>query len=239
MYYMSVIGASIVLWFYDDNIKQPVLLVGKESRYMSDFPQYRDIVREKEFFRGTDLVQAKNFFSKNAQDLEDMLKIQVKFDTPVLVEGGYIVHYRFLEGSFKRGIIKGGIEGSETSEQAILREIREEVGLNIPNINELVTLGICDRYQVYALDIKKKNCQEFEKRIRQRYLAKSGEVFDLSFKTLTMIEGQLSEYNYKSICSINLFKKYFSTLTGGKRKKNKSKKTRKSKNVNRKTRTNR
>lgn len=223
---MSVTGASIILWFYDDTAKQPILLTGKESKYMSDLSEYKDLVREKELFSGTDLVQAKKYFSKNAKDLEDILhnKIKIKFDTPIFVGEGYQVHFRYLEKGFKRGIIKGGIEGDETSEQAILRETQEELGINIPK-DQLVKVGICDGYQVYALDIKKKQYEFFIARIKERDTAKSGEVFDLSFKPLSMVEGQLPEYNYKSKCSISLFKEYFLGLRkGGKRNKHKSKK---------------
>ena len=232
---MSVTGASIILWFYDDIAKQPILLTGKESKYMSDLPEYKDLVKDKEFFTGTDLVQAKKYFSKNAKDLEDILhnKIKIKFDTPILLGEGYHVHFRYLEKAFKRGVIKGGMEGDETSEQAILRETQEELGINIPK-EQLVKLGICDGYQVYALDIKKKQYEFFIARIKERDTAKSGEVFDLSFKPLSMVEGQLPEYNYKSKCSISLFKEYLLGLRkGGKRNKNKSKN--KSKKINKKS----
>ena len=235
---MSITGASIIIWFYDDTIKQPILLTGKESKYMSDLPEYRDLLREKEFFSGTDLVQAKKYFSKNAKDLEEFLrnKIKIKFDTPIFVGEGYQVHFRYLEKACKRGVIKGGMEVDETGEQAILRETQEELGINIPK-DQLIKLGICDGYQVYALDIKKKQYEFFTTRIKERDTAKSGEVFDLSFKPISMVEGQLSEYNYKSKCSISLFKEYLLTLKKGGKIRNKYKRvTRKSRRKTKKSR---
>jgi antitoxin component YwqK of YwqJK toxin-antitoxin module len=74
---MSITGASIIIWFYDDTAKQPILLTGKESKYMSDIPEYKDLVREKEVFNGTDLMQAKKYFSKNAKDLEEILQNKI------------------------------------------------------------------------------------------------------------------------------------------------------------------
>jgi len=251
---MSIKGASIILWFYDEDKKQPVLLTGKESTYVSDLlkdPAFNDkysaLIREKENYSGADLAQAKLYFSKGAKELEEILRIQkIKFDTPVLIESNlYKVNYRHLTETSKRGIIKGGINLGETPIDTILRETAEEIGINIPK-EQMVDLGICEGYQVYSLDIKQKNFAFFMSRIKEREIAKSGEVFDLSFKHLSTIEGLFPEYNKRSNCAIIKFKEYFKNLTkkGGERRKMKhsrknktSRKTNKSR-INKKSKRN-
>lgn len=225
---MSIVGASIIIWFYDDKLKLPILLTGKESIYVSDLnktnplfkEKFETMLREKETFQGTDLMQAKMYFSKGAKELEDGIGMQtIKFDTPILKGDSYTVNFRYLPETFKRGVIKGGIEGSETPAQAILRETAEELGINIKEKN-LVNLGVCEGNQVYSLNIGKESYDFFTKRIKEREIAKSGEVFDLSFKPLNFIESQLLQHNKKSICAISLFKGFLEKgMKGGKVKK--------------------
>lgn len=226
---MSIKGASIILWFYDDDKKQPVLLTGKESTYVSDLlkdpafnEKYSELIREKENYSGTDLAHAKLYFSKGAKELEEILHIRkIKFDSPVFIDNLYKVNFRHLTETSKRGIIKGGINLNETPIDTILRETAEEIGINIPK-EQIVDLGICEGYQVYSLDIKQKNFAFFMSRIKEREIAKSGEVFDLSFKHMSVIEGLFPEYNKRSICAILKFKEYFNKpKKGGKRRKTK------------------
>ena len=141
---------------------------------------------------------------------------RIQFDTPIEISSTkYKVNYRFLDSSSKRGIIKGGIDAakSESTIDAIVREVAEEIGVKIPK-EELHDLGVCDKYQVYCLDIKEDNYQFFHDRIKERMASRSGEVFHLSFKPLvSMVLPNLSEYNYRSRCAIDVFYKFHTELS--------------------------
>ena len=234
-------GSSIIIWFYDEEIKQPIILVGKESKYVTDIlkkPEKTEIER-KQVFEGN-ITSSKEYFSRTARDLEKSLGIgRIQFDTPLETStGSYEVKYRFLDKSSRRGIIKGGRDNktNENPKDTIIREVAEEIGMNIPK-EELVDLGICDSYQVYSLDIKKSKYKFFIDRIKERNAVRSGEVFDLSFKPINLILENLdkkNEYNAKSKCALELFiHKLHAGLLGGKiiksRKSRKIRKSRKSK----------
>jgi hypothetical protein len=238
----------------------PMLLVGKESVYVKDLcdenydfnERFGGLISEKEVFNtehlshlseSDKLKEAKLNFSRQALELEKILGLgPIKFDTleEAKTEDGYTVNFRYLPRSFKRGIIKGSKEGSETPMQTILREVGEEVGINIPEAEQrkIIDLGICSRYKTFSLDITKKARDVFLRRIQERFAARSGEIYEFSFKTLPEIDSLLHMFNEKSKCAIELFKtQILPTITkpkGGnklykKQKKQKTKKTQKHK----------
>lgn len=243
-------GAGIVLWYLD---RKPMLLVGKESLYIRDVlnndtsfkRRFEREILEKEEFDTTTLTsmseedklkEAKKTFSRRALELEGKLGLgTIKFDSPKKTETGYTVNFRYLPRDFKRGIIKGGIENDETPLQTILREVAEEVGINIPEKEQrkMVDLGECEKYAIFSLNIGAGARDIFLERINQRFIAKSGEIYEFSFKSLDEIEPLFPIFNRKSQCAISMFReKILPTITrGGKysktkkiNKKNKQKK---------------
>ena len=220
-------GATIIIYCNDPVKRDTFLLTGKESKYVTDlskhseFNQFMGLIGEKEEFIGDNLEEAKSFFSKEARDLEkgevglyiERQKLgnrRIHYDTPIRTTTGFHVKYRFLPRDFKRGVIKGGKEEGETSEDAILREVREEVGMNIPK-KEFKLIGNCSDNDVFSLHIDIRNIKMFQQAISGRYEKRSGEVFDLQFKPLFQIESDISEYNTKSRCAIKLFKSQMHT----------------------------
>jgi hypothetical protein len=203
------IGSSIIIYFLDKD-KQPIILVGKESKYVTDLVKgaVLEDVKRKQLFEGN-LTDAKQYFSETARNLEKTLQLgRIQFDTPIEISANkYKVNYRFLDSSSKRGIIKGGIDAAknEITIDAIVREVAEEIGVNIPK-EKLHDLGLCDKYQAYCLDIKEDKFKFFHDRIKERMASRSGEVFDLSFKPLvSMVLPSLHEYNSRSKCAIEVF----------------------------------
>ena len=242
------IGAGIVLWYYDEVSRQPILLVGKESKYVSDLindneefgRRFGELILSKQELDDTSYISeqdnlraAKKEFSRRALELESQLGLGIiKFDAPEKSERGYKVNFRYLPRVFKRGIIKGGTEGSETPLQTVLREVGEEIGINIPESEEqkMKNLGDCEGYTMFSLNIGKKARDVFLSRIQERLKAKSGEIYEFSFKTLSEIDSLLSGFNKKSQCAINKFKEQIlPTISRGGRKTRRQRKIRQTK----------
>jgi 8-oxo-dGTP pyrophosphatase MutT (NUDIX family) len=213
-------GSSIIIWFRHPRTEEPVLLTGKESKYLTDLcvegsafeEKFGDLIRGYESFNPVEHpgINAKIYFSKNALKLEGILGLDtIQFDTPTPIKNSdvYKVKYRFLPKDHKRGIIKGGKEGSETPLETILREVREELGINLIEA-KIVDIGECAKYKVFSIDITSDKANYFLQRIDERRTAKSGEVFDLKFKPLSEINTlqRGGQFNAKSDCAINLFK---------------------------------
>jgi len=213
-------GSSLVVWFED---QEPILLTGKESIYVTDIgkdnidfrDRFGDILKEKENYAGFNLDHAKEYFSNEARNLEkgevgqyildhNLGTRRIHYDEPTETTTGYSVHYRYLPTDHYRGIIKGGKEEGEGSMETILRETREELGMNIP-AEELKKIGNCGGYDVYSVDIKKKNYKMFMDTIIRRYGNRRGEVFELKFKPLHEILPDLNQYNNRSKCAIEKF----------------------------------
>jgi len=270
-------GASAIIWFKDGK-GEPIILVGKESVYVSDLYESRGKPKQnltKEQVDEYDLLnalkkippienltedenfkKAKEIFTERAEELEknylesktfeEIKHKRIQFDTPEKKnDGGYEVNYRYLPNNFKRGIIKGGYDSNadENTRDTIIREIAEEVGINVPP-ETLNFIGRSGGYDIYSIDIKSKNRNIFMDAITSRNNRMSGEVFDLSFKTLPQIEAEIAKYNTKSIHAIESFKNYLKNLnnsSGGKRKpktnKNKTKKNKTKKNKTKKNKT--
>jgi len=218
---MTSKGATIIIYFRDPKTGIMYLLTGKETKYVTDLndesPEFRQKFMgliEEEFIRD-DLDAAKAFFSERAKYLEEgavgsYIKSRelggrrIQYDTPIKTDRGYHVKYRYLSTDYRRGVIKGGKENDESSKEAILREVREEVGMNIPS-EKLEFIGNCMKNDVFSLNIGIKNVEMFLNAIKERSDKKSGEVFDLLFRPLPDIVRTLSEYNIKSSCAIELF----------------------------------
>ena len=236
-------GASAIIWFEETQTGEKKILVGKESRYLSDFyanknkftDEDRDFLNAMENLNTEDLEYAKKVYGEQAEELENVIKTKqlfndtrIQYDTPEKTNNGYRVHYRCLPDNFKKGVIKGGLDketDNGNTKNTIMREIREEVGMNV-DPNNVILIGTCEDYDVYSIKIPNKYIDIFKSAIESRKKRMSGEVYDLEFTTLSMIQSELNRYNSKSKCAINLFNNLFTNtpkLLGGKRKTSKRK----------------
>jgi inorganic pyrophosphatase len=245
-------GAAIIIWYYDSNINEPVLLVGKESVYVKDLLEnprfnasFNELIKESEHFDTSQLPSsinekdklqaAKDFFSRQSALLESRLGLgRIQFDTPHETDDGFSVNYRYLPQIYKRGIIKGKKEPGDLSPlKTIVREISEELGVNVSEREQSKIQPIydCDRYQVFTLEIDKNTRNFFLDRIQKRLKSQTGELFEFSFKRITEIDSKYTQYNSKTKCAINKFKEIVlptieSRLpSGGKSRKTKRRKT--------------
>jgi 8-oxo-dGTP pyrophosphatase MutT (NUDIX family) len=206
-----------------------------------------DINRVKEVCR--DFTNELEYMIKDKNILRDtriqydtpektMIKIKDEDDKP-----GYSLKYRYLHDNFRKGVIKGGYneeadkkneDGSNNTKETIMREIREEVGMKVEP-KDVILIGKCEDYDVYSIKIPQKHIKTFENAIKSRKERKSGEVYDLEFTKLSTIRSELRNYNFKSICAIDVFVNMIN-VPGGKRKTTNRKTTnRKTTNRNRKT----
>lgn len=203
-------GAAIVLWYKDATNKAPMILVGKESKYVSDiYPEVEE--HQVALFDEKDVEKAKMYFFKKTRDLENAFGIaRIQYDDPKQITNqSFHVNYRFLADKSKRGIIKGQVEEGETHIQAIVREVAEELGVNIhEKMQQIIQdVGICDGYAAFSLELPERDIHFFKKRIEERIVKKRGEMFELSFEPLSAVLSDIRAFNYKSSCIIKQFYK--------------------------------
>ena len=217
-------GGCIIYFVDEDGII--MILTGKESNYVSDLKAapagaiipdktpgvkwtFKDFLSDKEVSEdGIDELKAKQEFSKRAQKLEEILKIgEIRHDTPKEISPGrFRVHYRRLVDDCKYGIFKGGCEGSETPLKATIREVREELGMNIreSKLRELPG-GNCLSCQMFEYNIEARESKDFEKVVEARHVRRYGELFEISFKPLSTIMADIDNYNAISACALRRF----------------------------------
>ena len=199
-----------------------MVLTGKESNYVSDLTAapagaeipkdwtFKQLIGYKEEVSGGGITEtvAKKKFSERALDLEKMLKIgEVRHDTPEEIAcGGFRVHYRHLLDDCRKGVFKGGCEGSETPLRAAIRELREELGMDIPesDLRELPG-GNCVNCKMFTCDIGARERGNFEKVVEDRHKRRYGELFEVSFKPLSAIMADIGSYNAISACALTRF----------------------------------
>jgi hypothetical protein len=216
---MATKGGCII--YFVDADGTVMVLTGKESNYVSDLKAapataeipkdwtFKQLISYKEEVSGSriDETVAKQKFSERALDLEKMLKIgEIRHDTPEEISSGrFKVHYRHLIDDCRKGVFKGGCEGKETPLQAAIRELREELGMNIPksDLHELPG-GDCLNCQMFTCDIGEKK-RNFEEVIESRHARRYGELFEVSFKPLSAIMADIGSYNAISACALRRF----------------------------------
>jgi len=218
----NIDGASIIFWY--QNGTTPMILVGTESNYLSDIhPEVEEYqtVSESYLEKAKDLSRfhpevekAKHYFRIKTEELQKRYSItKIQYDNPKKIGDSYHINYRYLSDNAKRGIVKGQMEENEDDvKETILREVAEEVGVKIEidqkTQDKIVEHGVCNKYNVFSLDISEKRSEEFEKRIKERIEKKLGEVFDLKFEPLCSVLSSLSSFNNRSKCAIEKFRDY-------------------------------
>lgn len=216
-------GGCIIYFVHDDGTI--MVLTGEESNYVSDLTEapagaeipkgwtFAQLISYKEEISGGGITEsvAKDKFTQRALDLEKMLKIgknkEIRYDTPEEISSGrFRVHYRYLLDDCRKGVFKGGCEGSETPLQASIRELREELGMDIPgsDLRELPG-GNCLNCQMFTCDIGARQRRNFEKVVEDRHARRYGELFEVSFKPLSAIMADIGSYNAISACALRRF----------------------------------
>ena len=157
-------SATVVIWYRDKTTGEIYILVGQESRYLSDEHNSEEL-REKQYFAhekkvtNDDFTQIKMHFGQMAKELEKKYPDlgEIRFDTPKRVSGkGFSVNYRYLdETKSKYGILKGGVEADDDNDmqKTAFREVTEEIGIQIDK-NKLILLGECGDNSCFHFELK-------------------------------------------------------------------------------------
>ena len=217
---MATKGGCIIYFIDEDGTI--MVLTGKESNYVSDLTAapagaeipkdwtFAQLISYKQEVSGGGITEtvAKKKFTERALDLEKMLKIgEIRHDTPEEISSGrFRVHYRHLLDDCRKGVFKGGCEGSETPLRAAIRELREELGMDIPesDLQELPG-GNCVNCKMFTCDVGARQRGNFEKVIETRHARRYGELFEVSFKPLSAIMEDIGSYNAISACALRRF----------------------------------
>ena len=217
---MATKGGCII--YFVDADGTIMVLTGKESNYVSDLKAapagaeipkdwtFKQLIGYKEEVSGSGIDEtfAKKKFTERALDLEKMLKIgEIRHDTPEEISSGrFRVNYRHLIDDCRKGVFKGGCEESETPLRAAIRELREELGMDIPgsDLRELPG-GDCFNCQMFTCDIGARQRRNFEEVIEARHARRYGELFEVSFKPLSAIMADIGSYNAISACALRRF----------------------------------
>jgi hypothetical protein len=124
-------GAAAIIWVEDETSGEKKILVGKESKYVSDIfanknnftDEDRELLNVMENLITDDINYVKQVYGEQADELETIIQeknilrdTRIQYDTPEKTviktnEGdkpGYSIHYRYLPNNFKKGVIKGG-----------------------------------------------------------------------------------------------------------------------------------
>ncbi len=211
-------GATVVIWYRDQTTGEIYVLVGQESRYLSDEHNSEEL-REKQYLKNEkkvtndDFLHIKMRFGQMAKELEKKHPDlgEIRFDTPKFVsrgrENGFSVNYRYLDRTkSKYGILKGGIEPDDNNDmqKTAFREVTEEIGIQI-NKSKLVLFGECGENSCFHFELKHpdRDIPIWIERIQNRKTRNYGEIFNLSFKKIDEVLG--SNLNFKSKCALELF----------------------------------
>ena len=118
-------------------------------------------------------------------------------------------NYRFLSPKYSMGVVKGGIEGAETADEAACREIQEELNMT-PDLRFMNRLCEKKNHHIFAYCVDAATAAEIlwgaESMIRDEH---RGELVDLCFAPLSevldpemKIRGRL---NKMSLAALNAF----------------------------------
>jgi 8-oxo-dGTP pyrophosphatase MutT (NUDIX family) len=113
--------------------------------------------------------------------LSDYFDIEIRY-TEFNKEGR--THFCCLTSNSHLGIIKGNVEPHEEPIVAMQREIKEEVGINVP-LSRLISYGFLQRRTIlYLVPLSQKEIIDIKERIEERKKRHCGEIFQLDFRTL-------------------------------------------------------
>ena len=196
------------------------ILAGVETCYLTDklVPEVKAIIEKYQIYTYSPYDPNHNHitinhtphevFSKRAKLLSKELNMPIYFDKPKPIHSPYIhthnnqthnphtqwqVQYRVINETLKLGILKGSMEESETKEEAIQREIQEElfpfntqIPLNQQKITHLPNTIYLNKDSLYTFhyQLNEKEKAAIEKNIQILQNQNYGELVNYEFRPL-------------------------------------------------------
>jgi hypothetical protein len=246
-------GAGIIVYVREGRpVNDPLVLIIKEGRYLTDVLQYRtvniggrmrNINGDLDTYNGS--VDKRNdallSFTNRAQGISNVLQRRVQFSQPVHNGTNWTTEYRYLSSDFKYGFIKGRREGTETPLENIQREFREETGADLPMDPRLyISIDNTTGYDWYMMEINNEKKEDILAKYANRMRGHYSEVFDLNFVPLSEVYIIYSRLNNKSAEVFDLVKSSLSaapTSAGGRRRRRTNRKRTVRKNRKNRSRT--
>jgi len=187
------------------------ILAGVETCYLTDklVPEVKAIIEKYQIYTYNPYDHKNNhttnhtsheIFSKRAKLLSKELKMPIYFDKPIQIpihsphtHTQWQVQYRVINETQKLGILKGSMEESESKEEAIQREIQEElfpfntqIPLNQTKITELPHTIHLNKDSLYTFhyQLNEKEKAAIEKNIQNLQSQNYGELVHYQFRPL-------------------------------------------------------
>ena len=210
-------NVGIIFWYSPTTIESPTetepeiqILAGVETCYLTDklVPEVKAIIEKYQIYTYSpyDNHNPHEIFSKRAKLLSKELNMPIYFDKPKPIHSPYIhnhqthnphtqwqVQYRVINEIPKLGILKGSMEESETKEEAIQREIQEElfpfntqIPLNQKKISHLPNTIHLNKDSLYTFhyQLNEKEKAAIEKNIQILQNQNYGELVHYQFRPL-------------------------------------------------------
>ena len=150
---------------------QKDLLIALANNYKIKIPEIKEVLKEKEIYSNGNFLKISEVFLKNSEiysriNRQDFVQIILLDSSRKIITQ---LRYRLGSQSFVAELPGGAIEENETPNEAILREVKEELNLDIINISFLGS--------VY-LDPLRSSCKGyfFKAQLNQNFVSFTGKI---------------------------------------------------------------
>ena len=222
-------NVGIIFWYSPTTPTEPQqtepriqILAGVETCYLTDklVPEVKSIIEKYQIYTYSPYDPKPNqnpheVFSKRAKLLSKELKMPIYFDKPIQIpiytnthshtHTQWQVQYRVINEIPKLGILKGSMEEAETKEEAIQREIQEElfpfntqIPLNQKKIIELPHTIYLNKDSLYTFHYQLNETEKaaIEKNIQVLQNQNYGELVHYQFRPLNEFFPTTNQPNF-------------------------------------------
>jgi 8-oxo-dGTP pyrophosphatase MutT (NUDIX family) len=179
------------------------ILVGKEGNFLREKTGLAYNLKQE--FKANTEEEAEKKIKRYARFLSKRFEFTVKYNEVIFyAKGGFkppytwITKFRYLRKNFQYGLPKGGIKNDETVWENAVREIREEIGVNLEDKIENVYELRDRKYKFFSIEIHP-DCMGYFLRYNQSY---KGELFDMKFLPLKTILTKIRNGKFNNTSDI-------------------------------------
>ena len=194
-------GAGIILHYNDG--KKSYALVGKETRYLSDFNIPIDINNyERKEKENQTYEEMSKYYSDKAKELSKIIlfdkEMYISYDKPYIKNNEWNVNMRVVKHENDKdnyGMPKGGKDDRDKDpKDTAIRELEEEVGVKIEK-SRLILLEVERHYHFYQVKISEEEVKKIKEMIEKMREENVGEMHDLQFMEISEIRKNINKFN--------------------------------------------